>query len=152
MATNVPSAMATSAGYIASLLTIVPFLTISPIVILRTTPHRGPLGCTLKEQMAHVQAQLERKFWGWGYEGEGLSDAEIEQLGNEMQARFGVQPRNTVAPPSLASLTISEPRLRPPESLAAICSQDRRDRAVHTLGKSYDDLVRGIRGDYRNAP
>ena len=102
--------------------------------------------------MARVKAQTERKFWGWGYEGEGLSDAEVEQLGNEMQARFGVQPRNTVGPPSLASLTIPEPGLRPPPALASLCSQDRRERAVHTLGKSYDDLVRGIRGDYRNAP
>jgi len=102
--------------------------------------------------MAQVKAQTERKFWGWGYEGEGLSDAEVEQLGNEMQARFGVQPRNAVGPPSLASLTIPEPRLRPPPALASLCSQDRRERAVHTLGKSYDDLVRGIRGDYRHAP
>jgi alkyldihydroxyacetonephosphate synthase len=102
--------------------------------------------------MAHATPHPERKFWGWGYEGEGLSDVEIEQLGNQMQARFGVQPRKTVAPPSLASLTIPEPRLRPPPSLASLCSQDRRERAVHTLGKSYDDLVRGIRGDYRNAP
>src|SRR5216683_1224021 len=102
--------------------------------------------------MTHVQAPPERKFWGWGYEGEGLSDAEIEQLGHEMQARFGVQPRQTIAAPSLASLTIPEPRLRPPPSLEVLCTQDRRERAVHTLGKSYDDLVRGIRGEYRNAP
>src|SRR5438270_154050 len=102
--------------------------------------------------MAVVKAQQERKLWGWGYEGEGLSDAEVEQLGNEMQARFGVQPRKTIGPPSLASLTIPEPRLRPPASLASLSTQDRRERAVHTLGKSYDDLVRGIRGNYRNAP
>jgi alkyldihydroxyacetonephosphate synthase len=99
-----------------------------------------------------VKAPPERKFWGWGYEGEGLTDAEIEQLGNEMQARFGVQPHATVASPSLVSLSIPEPRLRPPPSLESLCTQDRRERAVHTLGKSYDDLIRGIRGDYRNAP
>ena len=80
--------------------------------------------------MAHVRTPPERKFWGWGYEGEGLSDAEIEQLGQEMQARFGVQPRQTIAPPALASLTIPEPRLRPPPSLESLCTQDRRERAL----------------------
>jgi len=99
-----------------------------------------------------VQAPPERKFWGWGYEGEGLSDADVEQVGNDMHARFGVQSRQTIAAPALASLTIPEPRLRPPASLESLCTQDRRERAIHTLGKSYDDLVRGIRGDYRNAP
>src|SRR5256714_13281099 len=69
-----------------------------------------------------------------------------------MHARFGVQSRQTIAAPALASLTIPEPRLRPPASLESLCRQDRRERAVHTLGKSYDDLVRGIRGDYRHAP
>ena len=94
----------------------------------------------------------ERKFWGWGYEGEGLSDAEVEQVGTDMHARFGVEPQAVIAPPTLASLTIPEPKLAPPSSLAQLCSQDLRERAVHTLGKSYDDLVRGIQGDYRHAP
>jgi alkyldihydroxyacetonephosphate synthase len=94
----------------------------------------------------------ERKFWGWGYAGEGLSDAEVEQVGTDMYARFGVEPQPMAAPPTLDSLSIPEARLAPPTSLAHLCSQDRRERAVHTLGKSYDDLVRGIRGDYRHAP
>jgi len=93
-----------------------------------------------------------RKFWGWGYEGEGLSDAEIEDIGREMHSLFGVEASTLAPPPDLDSLDMPEPRLAPPTSLESICSQDRRERAVHTLGKSYEDLVRGIRGDYRNAP
>jgi alkyldihydroxyacetonephosphate synthase len=96
--------------------------------------------------------QRTRKFWGWGYEGEGLSDSEVEDIGRDMLARFGVEPQPIAEPPALASLSLPEPRLSPPSSLEALCSQDQRERAVHTLGKSYDDLVRGIRGDYRHAP
>jgi alkyldihydroxyacetonephosphate synthase len=102
--------------------------------------------------MTGAGAQRPRKLWGWGYDGEGLSDAEVEALGREMRARFGVEPQPIATPPELASLTMPEPRLRSPASLAPLCTQDARERAVHTLGKSYDDLVRGIRGDYRHAP
>ena len=99
-----------------------------------------------------MRAARERKFWGWGCEGEGLSDQEVEDLGNAMRERFGVEPQSMAAPPDLASLTLPEPRLAPPASLEPLSTQDRRERAVHALGKSYDDLVRGMRGDYGNAP
>src|SRR5438105_1574841 len=102
--------------------------------------------------MTLANAPRTRKLWGWGCEGDGLSDADVEALGREMQTRFGVQPQAVATPPGLASLKMSEARLGPRPALASLCSQDQRQRAVHTLGKSYDDLVRGIRGDYRHAP
>ncbi len=36
--------------------------------------------------------------------------------------------------------------------LAAICSQQHRDRATHAYGKSYLDIVRGFRGVYEHVP
>jgi alkyldihydroxyacetonephosphate synthase len=102
--------------------------------------------------MAVTQAQGVRKFWGWGYEGEGLSEPELEGLGREMQARFGVEASPPAAPPALGSLNMPAPRLGAPDALAGLCSQEPRERAVHTLGKSYEDLVRGMRGDFRHAP
>src|SRR5437763_5620151 len=102
--------------------------------------------------MTVSEVQRARKFWGWGYEGEGLPDAEVEEVGREMRARFGVEPQAIAEPPALGSLSMPEPRLDPPRSLASVFSQAPRERAVHTLGKSYDDLVRGLRGDYRHAP
>ena len=48
--------------------------------------------------MTHADESRLRKFWGWGYEGEGLSDAEVEELGRAMQARFGVEPQPPAAP------------------------------------------------------
>src|SRR5947209_20218870 len=102
--------------------------------------------------MTPGEAPRVRKFWGWGYEGEGLANAEVEELGRAMVDRFGVEPRALASPPALAALSLPEPRLRPPPSLEPLCRQDPRERAVHTFGKSYVDLVRGLRGDYRHAP
>ena len=97
-------------------------------------------------------AQRTRKLWGWGYEGEGLSHAELLELGRDMHSRFGISPQTISTPLALESLHIPPSRIAPPSSLAELCSQDPRERAVHTLGKSYEDLVRGIRGDFRHAP
>ena len=102
--------------------------------------------------MARAEPRRRRKLWGWGYEGEGFADTEVGELGRAMRARFGVEPQTLAAPPALASLTLPEPRLGAPAALGPLCTQDPRERAVHTLGKSYDDLVRGLRGDYRHAP
>src|SRR5437763_16819371 len=89
--------------------------------------------------MTVSEVQRARKFWGWGYEGEGLPDAEVEEVGREMRARFGVEPQAISEPPALGSLSMPEPRLDPPRSLASVFSQAPRERAVHTLGKSYAD-------------
>jgi alkyldihydroxyacetonephosphate synthase len=99
-----------------------------------------------------AEAQRTRKLWGWGYEGEGLSDAEVEEIGREMSERFGVEPQGLASPPVLAAMDMPETRLAPPPALESLCSQEPSERAIHTLGKSYDDLVRGIHGDYRHAP
>jgi alkyldihydroxyacetonephosphate synthase len=44
------------------------------------------------------------------------------------------------------------PRVEPPAALAAIASTDPYDRASHTYGKSYRDVVRGFAGDFTAAP
>src|SRR4051794_5576195 len=93
--------------------------------------------------MTVLETQRTRKFWGWGYEGEGLTDAEVEDVGREMRGRFGVEPWAIAPPPALDSLNMPEPRLDPPRSMESMFSQVQRERAVHTLGKSYEDLVRG---------
>jgi alkyldihydroxyacetonephosphate synthase len=102
--------------------------------------------------MTLAEAQRTRKFWGWGYEGEGLSNAEVEEIGREMRVRFGVESQPIAAPPGLASVGMPESDLELPRFLESVCSRDQRERAVHTLGKSYADLVQGLRGDYRHAP
>lgn len=93
-----------------------------------------------------------RKFWGWGYEGEGLSGPEIEILAKALAERLKLSELRLANPPQLEEISLRGPRVHPPGSLAGFCSVTPRDRAEHTLGKSFPDLVRGLRRDYANPP
>jgi alkyldihydroxyacetonephosphate synthase len=93
-----------------------------------------------------------RKFWGWGYEGDGLSEDELRELASRVSQRLGIRELRAVSPPRLEELDLRPPRVRPPAVLARFCSDAVRDRAEHTLGKSYRDLVRGLRREYTHPP
>jgi alkyldihydroxyacetonephosphate synthase len=92
------------------------------------------------------------KFFGWGREGEGLTPAESDFILARARARFGVPGFDEVAPPDLAALQLRPPRLTPPPSLAGLCSSAIYDRAAHAYGKSFLETVRGLAGDYGDAP
>ncbi|MBV8444483.1 MAG: FAD-binding protein, partial [Candidatus Dormibacteraeota bacterium] len=93
-----------------------------------------------------------RKFWGWGLEGEGLAPGEVEQLGTVFADRLGLQGVRLQEPPQLEELELRAPRVAPPASLEAVFSADPYDRAAHTYGRSFRDLVRAFRRDYANPP
>ncbi len=93
-----------------------------------------------------------RKFWGWGWEGSGLTDDEITQLGRVVADRLGTGDLRLRPAPRLEDLRLHEPRFEPPAALAELFSADPWDRAEHTLGKSFDDLARGLDGHYENSP
>ena len=52
----------------------------------------------------------------------------------------------------LDEVQLRAPRLEAPADDGGLFSTDRHDRAVHTLGKAYRDVVRGHRGEYANPP
>ena len=93
-----------------------------------------------------------RKFWGWGYEGEGLSPDEIDTLARIVAGRFGLTDLRAADPPEISELSLRRPRVEPPAVISAFCSTEAWDRAEHTLGKSFHDLVRGLRREYANPP
>ena len=92
-----------------------------------------------------------RSWWGWGYEGEGLSDAEVDALAATVAARFGADARRRT-PPALASLDLPPPRLGVPRVFDEIASSDRFERASHAYGKSYRDVVRALDGRLDHPP
>jgi alkyldihydroxyacetonephosphate synthase len=99
-----------------------------------------------------MQQAGRRKFWGWGLEDDGLTASEIEQLGAMLAGRLGVAALRVLEPPRVDELELRPPRLVPPASLEAAFSSEPHERAAHTYGRSFRDLVRAFRRDYAHAP
>lgn len=92
-----------------------------------------------------------RSFWAWGFEDKFPNDDSRQSLAKRIGAVFGTTP--SLRPlPSIAHVKLPEPRFNPPVELRAFGTTDVRDRAMHTYGRGYLDLVRGFRGDFANAP
>ena len=93
-----------------------------------------------------------RSFWGWGAEESAFDGERIRQLGRMLSMQFGDLDMEPVSAPGVDDLSMPEPRLTPPDSLAPLCSTETRDRAGHTYGKAFRDVVRGLTGDFASAP
>ncbi|HZU74839.1 MAG TPA: FAD-binding oxidoreductase [Acidimicrobiales bacterium] len=92
-----------------------------------------------------------RSWWGWGLEGQGPSRPQQEAIATGLAARFGREV--TVADPArLEDLELPPPRIQAPESLAPLCSTGTYERAGHSYGRSYRDVVRGFRGQFDHPP
>ena len=91
------------------------------------------------------------KFWGWGYEGEGLNPEETKRLKTVYFDRFGID-FGKPNPPAIDEIDLDPPRLKPPSSLAGILSDEPYQRLLHSYGKSYPDAVRVFALDFRSAP
>jgi len=83
-----------------------------------------------------------RKFWGWGLEGQGLSETEADALRARVAAQYGVAELGQVSVPRVEEIELRRPRLEAPGTLAAICTTDPYERLVHSYGKSFPDSVR----------
>ena len=91
------------------------------------------------------------KFYGWGYENTGLSEAEREHLSRFVADRLGVEPR-FAPPPEEADIALRAPRIAPPSALESVLTEDPYERLLHTYGKSYPETVRAFARDFANAP
>jgi alkyldihydroxyacetonephosphate synthase len=88
--------------------------------------------------------------WGWGTPDREPTRADLEAAGPEVERLFGFSAQAPEEPAPLQALPPS--RMQLPDSLAAISSDDAIDRARHGVGRSYRDLVRGIRGQVEHVP
>ena len=102
--------------------------------------------------MLRRMTERERSFWGWGW-ADKLPDAETRTgLGAQAAALLGVDAPATKEPPTLASIRMPDPRITPAPEVAAFCTTERKDRAMHTYGRAYRDIFRAFSGDFSVAP
>ncbi|HEX8065531.1 MAG TPA: FAD-binding oxidoreductase [Thermoleophilaceae bacterium] len=92
------------------------------------------------------------KFWGWGYEDQQPPHEQVREAAAGIRAHLGLEPAEPERPVELDDLDLPPPRLEPPASLAGICSTDRYERATHSVGKGYRDIVRAMRGQLEHVP
>jgi alkyldihydroxyacetonephosphate synthase len=93
-----------------------------------------------------------RSWWGWGWEDEALGLERTEKLAAALDNRFGSSGIEIHEPPDLDRIELPASRVTPPDSLTDICTDDRRERAAHTYGKSYRDVVRAFHGELTRPP
>jgi len=93
----------------------------------------------------------QRKFWGWGVESFALPPPLLDLARAFLSARLG-RPLPEARPiPTLASIQIPDAKPIPTE-LASFATNERFDRAAHTYGKAFRDVVRALDGDFSIAP
>ncbi len=92
------------------------------------------------------------KHWGWGYEDEQPSPADLRTSAAFLAQRLGFGSAEPEQPVPLSEISLPEPRLRCPEALAEICCADPYQRALHSYGRSYSDVVRAFRGRFEHPP
>jgi alkyldihydroxyacetonephosphate synthase len=96
--------------------------------------------------------QPKRKFWGWGYEGRGPTREQQGKIAELLASRFGIAVPEIATPPRIEEISLRPPRVAPPAALAPICSSAPEDRAGHTYGKSFRDVVRALARDFSRPP
>ncbi|HKV54924.1 MAG TPA: FAD-binding oxidoreductase [Candidatus Binataceae bacterium] len=95
-------------------------------------------------------AERRRKFWGWGYEDQGPTPEQQKRMAERMANRFGLGELTILPHPTEAELNLRAPRVKPPDSLAGLFTASDYDRAGHTYGRGFRDLVRAYRRYYPN--
>jgi alkyldihydroxyacetonephosphate synthase len=100
-----------------------------------------------------VSVKIRRfKHWGWGYEDQQPSSAALRETASGLAAHLGMTLAEVEDPVELEAVELAPPRVRAPAGLAEICASDDHARASHALGKSYVDVVRGLRGRFEHPP
>ncbi len=96
--------------------------------------------------------ERRRSHWGWGYEDQRFSPAEVRAAAGGLAAHLGLGDVEVHDPVALEAVALPVPRVAPPAALTEICENDAHARASHAWGKSYADVVRGFRGNFEHAP
>lgn len=93
-----------------------------------------------------------RSWWGWGWEDQALSADQFRGLADLVGSWFGSDGIEVRHPPELGGISLRRSRVTAPGPLQKICRTDVGDRAAHTHGKAFRDVVRNLLGRLDNPP
>ena len=93
-----------------------------------------------------------RSFWGWGYEEVGPDPTMLAAVEAALPSLLGMPPLEARAAPRIEDVSLRAPRFTPTGAIARLCTADARERAAHSYGKGYRDLVRAFAGSFDNPP
>jgi len=91
-------------------------------------------------------------FWGWGYADRFPDQQSRGALAEQVAALLGFQPLELAEPPAVADIHVPDTRLDIPPEFKAFATDNAINRAAHTYGKSYRDIIRGLSGNFDKAP
>ena len=94
----------------------------------------------------------ERKFWGWGYSDELLTDEEDKNIEQSILNNFSLSEVETIPIPKAKDIELHKSKISPPSSLQNLLSSDHLERLNHSYGKSFPDLARAMLGLFPNPP
>ncbi|MGY1943021.1 FAD-binding oxidoreductase [Nocardia asiatica] len=93
-----------------------------------------------------------RSWWGWGNREDAVTGPEREALTKRVAALLPDAELAVHEAPDPRSLDVPPPRVRVPETLAALASEDLRDRVAHGHGQAFRDVVRNLLGRVEHVP
>jgi alkyldihydroxyacetonephosphate synthase len=83
-----------------------------------------------------------RSWWGWGWQELALTDAECAAYGSLVPGL----PGSPLPVPTVEKVELAPPRVAAPTSLAHTMTDAPGERASHSYGKAYRDVVRALHG------
>jgi alkyldihydroxyacetonephosphate synthase len=93
-----------------------------------------------------VTVERRRKHWGWGYEDEQPAPDELRATAAGLAEHLGFGSPEPEPPVPLSEVRLPPPRIETPYA------SDTWSRAAHAQGRSYLDVVRGLRGEFPHPP
>jgi len=93
-----------------------------------------------------------RNWWGWGWAEEALGDDEVAGLAQMVRERFADRDFSVIPAPDIAEVGLAPPRVDVPAALSGLVRTDDEDRARHTYGRAYRDVVRAVGGEFAHPP
>ena len=94
----------------------------------------------------------KRKFWGWGYQDQVLSDKEDAAIESLIAANFSLDEVPKIPIPLAEDIDLPMPRVNIPRTLEKVLSEDHLERLNHSYGKSFPDLARAMLKQFPHPP